>query len=138
MMPVLLDTNVLSELVRPRPNPKVVTFINTQPAPYISVITLHELRFGAERAPDPVRRTQLQNWITALRTEYAGRIVEIDEEIANDSGRLCAAATMRGREVDPLDTLIAACALARGASVATRNVRDFEPLGVLLIDPWAA
>ena len=138
MNAVLLDTNVLSELVRPKPDERVVAFVNAQPDPYVSVITLHELCYGAERAPNPARRVKLQNWIVRLRAQYADRIVEIDEDIAEDSGRLCAAAAMAGREIDPLDTLIAACALSRAALVATRNIKDFAPLGVPLIDPWSS
>jgi hypothetical protein len=137
MTAVLLDTNVLSELVRPKPDAKVVAFVRAQTDPYISVLTLHELTYGAERAPAPARRAKLIAWISSLRAQFAGRIVAIGEDIAGEAGRLRAAAESQGRPTEAVDALIAA-ALARGAAVATRNTRDFEPLGVPVIDPWAA
>ena len=135
MNAVLFDTNVVSELVRPRPDPKVVAFVRAQNEPFISVVTVHELTFGAERAP-PARRAKLSAWIAALRSQFAGRIVVVDEEIAAEAGRLRAAAEAQGRPTEAIDALIAACAVARGAAVATRNTSDFEPMGVPVIDPW--
>ncbi len=137
MAAVLLDTNVLSELVRPKPDAKVVAFVRAQTDPYVSVVTLHELTFGAERAPSADRRAKLIAWISTLRAQFAGRIVAVGEDIAIEAGRLRAAAESQGRPTEAIDALIAASALARGAAVATRNVRDFEPLGVSVIDPWA-
>jgi predicted nucleic acid-binding protein len=135
---VLLDTNVLSELVRPRPEPKVEGFVRAQVDPLISVLTLHEIAFGAERAPDPVRRAKLSAWLSAIRSQFIGRIVEIDPDVAEQAGRLRAAAAAQGASADPIDALIATCAIRNGAAVATRNVKDFAPFGVALIDPWSA
>jgi predicted nucleic acid-binding protein len=133
--PVVFDTNVVSELVRPRPEPKVVAFVRAQTEPLLSVITVHELIYGAERAP-PARRAELMAWIAALRAQFAGRIVAISEDVAAEAGRLRAAAEAQGRPREAIDALIAACAVARGASVATRNAGDFQPMGVPAIDPW--
>lgn len=138
MAGILLDTNVLSELVRPKPDPRVQAFVRAQTVPLISALTLHELVFGAERASHPARRTRLLSWIAGIRHEFGGRIVEIDADVAEQAGRLRAAAVAQGANIDPMDTLIAACAIARGASIATRNVRDFTTFGVALLDPWAA
>ncbi len=135
-MRMLLDTNVVSELVKPRPHPKVVAFVEAQNDPVLSVLTIHELVFGAERTPDPRRRLKLHAWIAALRARFDERIVDISSGIAEESGRLRALAAAQGRAVDPLDALIGASALAVGASVATRNVKDFAPLGVAVVDPW--
>jgi len=133
---VLFDTNVISELVRARPDPRVLSFVGAQTDPAISVITLHELTYGAERSPDPARRARLQAWIASIRARFSNRIVDIDPQIAEQSGRLRALAAMKGHNVEAIDALIAACALARAATVATRNVRDFAPLGVPTINPW--
>lgn len=135
-MRVLLDTNVLSELVRPRPEPKVVKFVADLVDPVLSVITLHELHYGVERARDPLRSAKLRAWIRALRTRFSGRLIEVTAEIAEESGRMRAGAAARGSVIDPLDALIAASALSCAAVVATRNTSDFEPLGIETVNPW--
>ena len=136
MSRVLLDTNVLSELIRPKPEPKVAGFVRAQTDPYISVVTLHELTYGAERAP-AARRAKLTGWIAGIRAQFAGRVLTITEDIATEAGRLRALAEAQGRPTEAIDALIAASALARGAAVATRDTGDFAPLGVTVIDPWA-
>jgi hypothetical protein len=135
MNAVLFDTNVVSELVRPRPDAAVAAFVRAQNDPLISVITVHELTYGAERAP-PARRAKLLAWIAALRSQFAGRIVAVGEDIAAEAGRLRAAAEAQGRPTEAIDALIAACAAAHGAAVATRNTADFEPMGVPVLNPW--
>jgi toxin FitB len=134
---VLLDTNVLSELVRPRPDAKVTAFVRAQDDPYISALTLHELTYGAERAPAPDRRAKLIAWIASVRAQFTGRIVAVDADVAAEAGRLRAAAEAQGRPSEAVDALIAASALARGATVATRDTGGFEPLGVPVVNPWA-
>ncbi len=114
-----------------------MAFARTQPDPILSVITLHELTYGAERVANAARRAKLIAWIAAVRAQFAGRIVAIDGEIAEHSGRLRAAAEAQGRPAEIVDSLIAASALARGAAVATRNTSAYEPMGVEIIDPWA-
>ncbi len=136
MTRMLLDTNVLSELVRPEPEPKVMAFVRAQTDPFISALTIHEIVFGAERASDPVRRTKLLSWVAGIRSQFAGRIVDIDADVAERAGRLRASAAAQGANTDAIDALIAACAISRGAAVATRNVRDFASLGISIVDPW--
>jgi len=137
MRPVLLDTNVLSELVRQQPDDRVTTFVGNVTSPLISVLTLHELTFGAARIDDAARRERLMAWIETVRTRFAGRIIDVDPDVAEIAGRLRAAASLAGRPADPIDALIAASALVRDAVIATRNVRDFESLGVEHVDPWS-
>ncbi len=136
MSRILLDTNVLSELIRAQPEPKVVAFVRAQTDPYVSVVTLHELTYGAERAP-AARRAKLTAWIASIRARFAGRILTITEDVATEAGRLRALAEAQGRPTEAIDALIAASALSRAAAVATRNTSDFAPLGVAVIDPWA-
>lgn len=138
MKPILLDTNVLSELVRPRPDAHVTAFVAGVASPLISVLSLHELTYGAARAHDPARRERLMAWIDTVRHRFAGRVVDVDPDVAEIAGRLRASTSLDGHTADPIDALIAACALLRDAAIATRNVRDFEPLGVELVDPWSA
>lgn len=137
MKPVLLDTNVLSELVRPLPDERVSAFVEGLRAPLLSVLTLHELTFGAALVTDVARRERLMAWIDTVRHRFAHQVITVDADIAAVAGRLRAAATGAGHVADPIDALIAASAMVQGATVATRNVRDFEPLGVDLVDPWA-
>ena len=132
---VLFDTNVVSELVRQRPDASVVAYVEAQSDPYISSITIHELIYGAERAP-PARRAKLLGWIAALRSQFSDRIIGINADIAAEAGRLRAAAEAQGHVIEALDSLIAACALSRAAVLATRNTRYLEALGVVLANPW--
>ncbi len=138
MSGVLLDTNVISELVRPRPEKRVVAFVQAQPDAIVSALVLHEIAYGAERVRDPALRVRLTAWVASIRSGYAGRIVEIDADIAEQAGRWRAAAESNGVIVDPIDSMIAACAASRGAAVATRNARDFAALAVTVINPWTA
>jgi hypothetical protein len=136
MARVLPDTNVVSELVRAHPFEKVRAFVRSQTDPLISALTIHELVFGAQRATDPARRAKLFAWIAALQSQFGGRIVDIDASVAERAGHMRAAAASQGETCDPIDALIAACAASHGAVVATRNVRDFAPLGAAYINPW--
>jgi len=133
----LVDTNVISELVRPRPTDKVIAFLERTRGLHLSVVTLHEIAYGAERAPDSVRRAKLTAWLGKLTLQYADRIIPVDTGIAERAGRLRAAADALGRRADPLDALIAATALERNLKLATRNVGDFRDLGPELHDPWS-
>lgn len=137
MRSVLLDTNVLSELIRQRPEPRVVDFVRSQPSALISVLTLHELTYVAARVEHAARRAALEGWLAGIRGQFDGSVVHVDAAIAERAGRVRAEADRRGLRADVVDVLIAATALERGALVATRNVRDFEPLGVDVVDPWS-
>jgi len=134
---ILFDTNVLSELVRPRPDARVVAFVEAQTDPVISVLTVHEIAYGADRAPNAARRAKLIAWVSAIKNQFASRIIGIDSAIAEQAGRIRAAAESQGSPADPIDALIAACALSLGAAIATRNLHDFAGFGATLIDPWS-
>ena len=135
---LLLDTNVISELARPRPDPRVVRFLRSAVDPWLSTITLHELVYGAEHSPDPLQKARLLGWITELSNQFSGRFVVADTQVAERSGRLRALAAAQGRPADPLDALIAASAQIRGLILATRNTKDFEAFGVAMVNPWSA
>lgn len=136
MKGLLLDTNVVSELVRPRPDRNVASFLEKASDPWLSTITLHELVYGAERAADPLRKARLLAWIAEIEAEFAGRLVSADAEVAESSGRLRALAAAQGRPADPLDAIIGACAQVHGLTLATRNAKDFEAFGIPVINPW--
>jgi toxin FitB len=132
----LLDTNVVSEIVRPAPDPSVLKFLARENDLWLSVITLHELNFGAARIADVGRRHRLTEWIESLKARFRGRLIVIDQVIAELAGRARAHAMAQGRTVDPLDALIAASARSRSMTLATRNMRDFVALDVVAFNPW--
>ncbi len=135
----LLDTNVISELVRPRPEPKVRawTAATDETLLYLSVLTLGEIRKGIASLADSARRVALEAWLSAdLSVRFAGRILSIDEAVADRWGRLSA----RSGSTLPLpviDGLLAATALHHNLTLVTRNVEDVAPTGVSLFNPWA-
>lgn len=133
---ILLDTNVVSELVKPTPDARVLRFLDRVENPWLCSITFHELIFGAERAPDPRRQTKLLTWIMGIRREFAGRIIVVDDDIAESSGRLRALAAAQGKTVSVVDALIAGSAQARGLTLATRNTKDFDNFDIRLFNPW--
>ena len=138
-MKYLLDTCVVSELVRPRPDPSVVAWVRNQQEEhlFLSVLTLGELRKGIQRLPDSHKRVRLENWLDAdLKLRFAGRWLPVDEEVAERWGLVTADAVRRGAVVPVLDGLIAATALVHGMTVVTRNTADIHSTGVLFLNPW--
>lgn len=136
-MSYLVDTNVLSELRRQAPDPRVVEWFALRPPVtlYLSVLTLGEIRRGIDAVPSAKRRAALADWLeTGLPAYFSGRILPIDERVADRWGRMLAEA---GRPLPAIDSLLAATAAVHGLAVVTRNVRDFQGLGVPVIDPWA-
>jgi len=132
----LIDTNVLSELRRKSPDAHVVQWINSRPVTslYLSVITLGELRKGIDSLADSKRRLKLVDWLeTELPLFFAGRILAIDEGVADEWGKLLAKA---GRTVPAIDSLLGATASHHGLTMVTRNSKDFENLGLDVLNPW--
>lgn len=139
-MRILLDTCVISELGRDRPNPEVCRRVAEVPSDdlFLSVLTLGEIAKGIALLADGNRRRSLQSWLTSLERDYADRLLEVDAETAAIWGELVAVAQKAGHTVGAIDGLIAATARRHGLHVMTRNVGDFEPTGVLLLNPWKA
>jgi predicted nucleic acid-binding protein len=136
---ILLDTNVISELMRPSPAPAVERWVGGQLAAslFISAVTEAELRYGLALLPDSHRRRQLAAQAeTMLATDFAGRILPFDSAAAAAYADIAAARRFAGRPISQADAQIAAISRSRGASLATRNVVDFVDCGVEIIDPW--
>ena len=132
----LLDTNVVSELTRNRPEPRVVAFLSEQPDLWLSALVLHELEYGLELLPPGARHDGLGEALAAFVAEYEDRVLPLDRMAAAWAARLRARAQRSGRVVDLGDALIAGTARAHDLSIATRNVRDFERMEVEVTDPW--
>lgn len=138
---ILLDTNVLSELMRPTPSPAVEGWLSSQPAAgmFISSITEAELRYGLALLPAGRRQKQLVAQVEAMLAEdFAGRILPFDSPAATAYAHIAAARRRSGRPISQADAQIAAIAASRGASLATRNVADFVDCGIDVVDPWKA
>ena len=138
-MRYLLDTPVISELVKPRPNASVVAWVRrTHPsALYLSVITFGELTKGIAKLEDGKRKQTLLTWVEHdLKAWFEGRVLEVDLEVAERWGLLLAKAEQLGRPLPAVDALIAATALAHGLVLVTRNTKHFKPTGVEVFDPW--
>ena len=139
-MRALLDTCVLSEIRHPRGNPAVrkAVFAFRDQDLFISVITLGEMAKGIALL-DPGRRQQaLTDWLVGLEQQFSDRILEITSDVVRVWGELTAAAQRNGRMVPATDGLIAATALHHGLKVMTRNIDDFAPTGVDILNPWTA
>jgi toxin FitB len=136
----LLDTNVISELKRARPDERVSAFIAGEPLDrlYLSVVTFAEIRFGIELLADAGRRSDLKNWLdNKLRPMFDGRALPISEDILIGWRLIIEKGRQRGYTFSHPDVLIAASAAQHGLTVVTRNVREFVEAGVAVIDPWA-
>jgi toxin FitB len=135
----LLDTNVVSEWVKPRPNGNVIAWLAeaSEDEIFISVCTLAELRFGVASMARGKRRDHLDEWLRSdLPARFDRRIVGIDVAIADAWGIIQARARQKGRPVGPMDGLIAATAEVHDMTIVTRNTKHFEAVGVPLLNPW--
>ena len=138
-MSFLLDTSVVSELVRKVPHEGVVGWLGRQDeeALYLSVLTLGELEKGISKLKASARRDRLRTWVSRdLAARFADRFLPIDVRVAARWGALTGDSEKRGKPLPVIDSLIAATALEHGLTVVTRNVADFERCGAACIDPW--
>src|SRR5271157_6091598 len=137
----LLDTNVLSELRRLRPEPKVVDFVAGQPLSelYISAVTLAEIRFGIERLKEPKRRAELNEWLTnRVRPMFDQRVLPITEDTMLQWRLLVEEGRKTGHTFSQPDLIIAATAIQHGLTVVTRDRSDYDRAGVRVVNPWDA
>jgi len=130
-MSVLLDTNVLSELVRPRPDARVVAWVGGLTTIALSAITVEEIFFGLSAKPSP----RIERWFTAF-LETDCRVLEVTASIARHAGILRGQLSKRGATRTQADMMIAATAALHGLAIATRNARDFATCGVSVINPF--
>jgi toxin FitB len=136
---IILDTNVLSALMRNPPDAAVVAWLDLQAAEsiWITSITLFETRLGLALLPKSRRRQALEAaFARTLSEDLENRVLDFDSAAAAEAASLAAIRQKAGRPVDVRDTLIAGIALARRATLATRNVRHFQDLKLLLLNPW--
>lgn len=135
----LLDTNCISEIVRPKPDPNVVEWMEAaeETLLYLSVLTLGEIRKGLAILPQSKRRTRLEAWLEVeLQARFAGRILEIDTAVADRWGLLAAEAKRAGKALSAIDGLLAATALHHNLTIVSRNVNDFAGSQVPVLNPW--
>ena len=135
----LLDTNVISELVKPQPDSNVLRWIGEteEGLLFLSVLTLGEIRNGIEKLNPGKRRGRLESWLAVdLRLRFQERILTIDEGIAQRWGAMSATAAKKGRPVPVIDGLMAATALHHDLMLVTRDDGDVSGTGVPVLDPW--
>jgi len=138
---IILDTNVLGALMRSVPDTAVVRWLDRQPAEsiWITSITLFEARFGLALLPSGRRRQRLESeFDRLLHEDLENRVLDFDGAAATEAATLAAVRQKSGRPVDMRDTQIAGIALARHATLATRNVRHFADLEIPIVDPWVS
>ena len=136
---IVLDTNVLCALMQLQPDARVVSWLDRQAAEsvWISTITLFEARYGlALLASGRRKKVLLERFEQFLEEDLENRVLAFDTQAATLAAQLAADRKARGRPVDMRDTLIAGIALARRATLATRNMRHFDDLSVPVVDPW--
>lgn len=138
-MNFLLDTNVISEPMKPRPNVGVLAWLAEvdEDSVFLSVVTITELRYGIERLATGRRRDYLDGWLRKhLTSRFGERILPVDFKIADTCGRLVARSESAGRPMEPRDAFIAATAEVHGLALVTRNASDFEATVRAIVTPW--
>jgi len=136
---IILDTNVLSEAMKPRPASEVVRWLDSRPEPelFLTSVTQAEILYGIEILARGRRRTALESAIEAIFEEdFFGRILPFDTDAARVFPKIVARRRASGRPIGQFDAQIAAIAHSRGAAVATRNDADFENCGIAVLNPW--
>jgi toxin FitB len=139
-MTFLLDTNAVSEWIKPRPNAGLVTWLaeTEEDSVYLSVVTLAELRHGVAGLAAGRRRERLDRWLThELPGRFEGRILPIEASIADQWGRLSAAAKAAGRPIHAMDAFLAATARVHNLTIVTRDLSAFDPIKVPAFSPWS-
>lgn len=138
-MNFLLDTNVVSEWTKPRPNPGVISWLADvdEDRTFLSVVTLMEVRYGVERMPSGGRKARLNDWLESeLPLRFEGRVLLIDAAISDACGRIVATSEDVGRRMETMDAFLAATAEVHSLTLVTRNVSDFQPICQGVLNPW--
>jgi predicted nucleic acid-binding protein len=138
---IVLDTNVLSEALRPAPEPSVLAWLARQPRAslFTTTVTQGEVLYGIRLLADGKRRRGL--WDAAKRIfseDFAGQVLSFDGDAADMYAEIAASRRLAGKPISQFDAIIVAIARSRGASLATRNVGDFEGCGIGVINPWTS
>jgi len=135
---IVLDTNVVSELIRPSPAAAVQRWVDVNPGDeiHVTAITLAEVRYGIQRLPDGRRNGLLRVAAEEILATFEDRILVFDDVAATWYASTVVTREAAGRPIEPFDALIAAICGAHRAALATRNTKDFEGLGLDLVDPW--
>ena len=135
---VLLDTNVVSEVRRPVPDPAVIRYLRglDPEETFLSTVVVGELAYGVARLASRRRRDELRTWLDGLKRTYARQILPLDTEAAEIWGSVSAACEAKGKTLPVRDAQIAAIARRHDLTLATRNTADFVATGIPLIDPW--
>ena len=137
-MSFLLDTNAVSEWVKPRPNPGLIGWMEStdEDRVFISVVTLAELRYGVERLAAGARRRRLEEWLgRELPLRFEGRMLPVDADVAEAWGKTVSRSEAMGRPIGAMDAFLAATAEVHHLTLVTRNVSDFRVLNAVL-NPW--
>jgi toxin FitB len=134
----LLDTCVLSELVKPQPEPSVLAWVaaRAESELYVSALSLAELHRGVRRLPESRRRVELSQWLAQLERGFEDRVLPFSLDTAHAWAEITAQAEQHGKPMAAFDSLIAATARAHGLRIVTRNVKDFSASGLPLLNPW--
>lgn len=135
----LLDTNCVSEAVRRKPEPRVISWLESadETLLYLSVLTLGEIRKGVAALPQSKRRTSLESWLnTELQVRFSARILPINAAIADRWGAIAAAAKAKGKALSIIDGLLAATAIEHDLTIVSRNEGDFVGVPVQVLNPW--
>ena len=139
-MRFLLDTNILSEVTKPRPEGRVLDWLDglDEDRSFISVVSIAEIRRGVALMDNGRKRDALVEWLASdLPERFEHRVIPVEERVALAWGDLMGDAKRNGRGMSSMDGLVAATAIAHELSLATRNIKDFEGFGIDLIDPWS-
>lgn len=136
---IIIDTNVVSELMRAAPSPDVASWaVAADSQIFLTTLTVAEIRYGIARLPDGARKQSITSAADRILTTFSHRIVHFDLAAADSYGDLVARCEAQGRPISVFDAQIAAVCQARNAPLATRNIKDFEATGIAVIDPWNA
>ncbi len=138
---IVLDTNVLSALVRDEPDPIVAHWVDRQPVEsvWVTVVTVYEVRFGIEILAPGRKRQRIEKALDVLmQRDLEGRVLSFDTAAAEAAAAIGATQRRRGRPIEVRDLYIGAITAVRKATLATRNTRHFEGIGLSLVDPWSA